>query len=157
MAQITGQQGVNLSADLASYLSQNNGNLTSEQLTGIINNYLSGGDKVQAQGGALSTGVYKRFGEFDVVQGKVDTITAGLWSGDTGSMTSFFTSSAQAATLEYYLNVYNADTATDESATVQYAIAFGNKYGSGSTSLANDDSSTQASKKAYVFSIVLFY
>ena len=150
MAQITGQAGVNLSADLASYLSQNNGNLTSEQLTGIINNYLSGGDKVQAQGGALSTGVYKRFGEFDTVQGKVDTITAGLWSGDTGSMTSFFTSSAQtAATLEYYLNVYNADPATDESATVQYAIAFGNKYGSGSTSLANDDSSTQATKATY--------
>ena len=39
MAQISGQAGVNLSADLASYLSQNNGNLTSEQLTGIINNY----------------------------------------------------------------------------------------------------------------------
>ena len=84
MANIAGQAGVNLSADLASYLSQNNGNLTSEQLTGIINNYLSGGDKVQAQGGSISTGVYKRFGEFDTVQGKVDTVTSGLWSGDTG-------------------------------------------------------------------------
>ena len=150
MAQISGQAGVNLSADLASYLSQNNGNLTSEQLTGIINNYLTGGDKVQAQGGSISTGVYKRFGEFDTVQGKVDTVTSGLWSGDTGSMSSFFTSSTQtAATQEYYLNVYDKDPATDESATVQYAIAFGNKYGSGSTSLANDDNSTQATKATY--------
>lgn len=150
MAQISGQAGVNLSADLASYLSQNNGNLTSEQLTGIINNYLTGGDKVQAQGGSISTGVYKRFGEFDTVQGKVDTVTSGLWSGDTGSMSSFFTSSTQtAATQEYYLNVYDKNPATDESATVQYAIAFGNKYGSGSTSLANDDNSTQATKATY--------
>jgi len=150
MAQISGQAGVNLSADLASYLSQNNGNLTSEQLTGIINNYLTGGDKVAAQGGNLSTGVYKRFGEFDTVQGKIDTVTAGLWSGDTGSMTSFFTSSTQTeATKNYYLNVYNADPATDETATVQYAIAFGNKYGSGSVSLANSDDATLAAKATY--------
>lgn len=150
MAQISGQAGVNLSADLASYLSQNNGNLTSEQLTGIINTYLSGGDKVQAQGGSISTGVYKRFGEFDTVQGKVDTVTSGLWSGDTGSMVAFFTSSTQTeATQEYYLNVYDKDPASDESATVQYAIAYGNKYGSGSTSLANDDNSTQATKATY--------
>jgi len=150
MAQISGQAGVNLSADLASYLSQNNGNLTSEQLTGIINNYLTGGDKVAAQGGNLSTGVYKRFGEFDTVQGKIDTVTAGLWSGDTGSMTSFFTSSTQTeATKNYYLNVYNADPATDETATVQYAIAYGNKYGSGSVSLANSDDATLAAKATY--------
>ena len=150
MAQISGQAGVNLSADLASYLQQGNGNLTSEQLTSIINNYLAGGDKVQPQGGNLSTGVYKRFGEFDTIQGKVDTVTAGLWSGDTGSMTSFFTSSNQTnATKNYYLNVYDADPATDETATVQYAIAFGNKYGSGSVSLANDDSATLASKATY--------
>ena len=150
MAQIQGQAGVNLSADLASYLSQNNGNLTSEQLTAIINNYLTGGDKVQAQGGNLSTGVYKRFGDFDTVQGKVDTITSGLWSGDTGSLTAFYTSSTQSATsLNYYLNVYNVDPATDESAVVQYAIAYGNKYGSGSVSLANDDNATLASKATY--------
>ena len=150
MAQISGQAGVNLSADLASYLSQNNGNLTSEQLTSIINNYLAGGDKVQPQGGNLSTGVYKRFGEYDTIQGKVDTVTAGLWSGDTGSLTSFYTSSTQtAATKNYYLNVYDKDPATDETATVQYAITFGNKYGSGSVSLANDDSATLASKATY--------
>ena len=150
MAQISGQAGVNLSADLASYLSQNSGNLTSEQLTGIINNYLSGGDKVAAQGGNLSTGIYKRFGEFDTVQGKVETITAGLWTGDTGSLTTFYTSSAQSTTsLNYYLNVYSTDPAIDASAEVQYAVAFGNKYGSGSVSLANSDEATYPTKATY--------
>ena len=147
MAQISGQAGVNLSAELASYLSQQGGNITSEQLTGIINNYLSGGDKVAAQGGNLSAGVYKRFGEFDTIQGKVETITSGLWSGDTGSLSTFFTSSTQTeASLNYYTNVFDTN---DSSATVQYAVAFGNKYGSGSTSLGNDDSSTQAAKATY--------
>ena len=89
MAQITGQAGVNLSSDLASYLSGQNGQVTSEQLTEIINQYLTGGDKVAAQGGNISTGIYKRFGDFDTVQGKVETITSGLWTGDTGSLATF--------------------------------------------------------------------
>jgi hypothetical protein len=150
MAQITGQAGVNLSSDLAAYLSSQNGNVTSEQLSEIINQYLSGGDKIASQGGNLATGIYKRFGEYDTVQGKVETVTTGLWTGDTGSLSSFFTSSAQSsASLEYYLNVYNANPATDETAEVQYAVAFGNKYGSGSTSLAVDDNSLQATKATY--------
>ena len=150
MAQITGQAGVNLSSDLAAYLSAQNGNVTSEQLSEIINQYLTGGDKIAAQGGNLATGIYKRFGEFDTVQGKVETVTTGLWTGDTGSLTSFFTSSDQtAASKEYYLNVYSTDPGSDEGAEVQYAVAFGNKYGSGSTSLANDDTSFQATKATY--------
>jgi len=150
MAQITGQAGVNLSSDLAAYLSQRNGNVTSEQLTEIINQYLQGGDKVAAQGGNISTGIYKRFGTYDTVQGKVETVTTGMWTGDTGSLTTFFTSSAQSAkSLEYYTNVYNADPINDESAEVQYAVSFGNKYGSGSTSLGNNDNSTQATKATY--------
>ena len=46
MAQITGQAGVNLSSDLAAYLSAQNGDVTSEQLSEIINQYLTGGDKI---------------------------------------------------------------------------------------------------------------
>ena len=150
MAQITGQAGVNLSSDLAAYLSAQNGEVTSEQLSEIINQYLTGGDKVAAQGGNLSTGIYKRFGEFDTVQGKVETVTTGLWTGDTGSLSNFFTSSAQtAASTQYYVNVYSTDPASDAAAEVQYSVAFGNKYGSGSVSLANDDSSLQATKATY--------
>ena len=123
MAQITGQAGVNLTS------------------------YLSGGDKLGATGGSISNGIYKRFGEFDQVSGKVQVVTTGLWSGDTGSLTSFFTSSTQeaAASANYYVNVY--DTAAADN--VQFAVAYGHKFGSGSVSLANNDDSKLASKATY--------
>jgi len=147
MAQIQGQAGVNLSTELANYLSANQGNLTSEQLTQIINNYLTGGDKIAAQGGSITQGIYKRFGEFDRVTGKVEVVTTGLWSGDTGSLTSFFTSSTQVAQSsgDYYYNIY--DTAATSSA--QFAITYGHRLGSGSVSLANNDASTLATKATY--------
>ena len=151
MAQITGQAGVNLGQELATYLNAQQGNLTSEQLTQIINQYLTGGDKLGAQGGSISTGIYKRFGEFDQVTGKVEVVTTGLWSGDTGSLNAFYTSSTQAVAVSsnYYLNVYSTDPALDEGAAVQYAIAYGHKFGSGSISLQNSDTSTLATKATY--------
>jgi len=150
MAQISGQAGANLTQELANYLSAQQGNLTSEQIASIVNQYLVGGDKLATQGASVTTGIYKRFTEFDQIAGKIEVVTTGLWSGDTGSLTSYYTSSAQsAASLNYYVNVYNQDPATDSSAAVQYAIAYGNKFGSGSISLTNSDSSTLASKATY--------
>ena len=151
MAQITGQAGSNLTNELSNYLADNQGNLTSEQLASIINQYLSGGDKLGASGGQIANGIYKRFGEFDQITGKVEVVTTGLWSGDTGSLSSFYTSSTQAvaASSDYYLNVYNANPSSDSSAAVQYAVAYGHRLGSGSVSLSNDDTSTLASKATY--------
>lgn len=148
MAQIQGQAGVNLTQELATYLNSQQGNLTSEQLTQIINQYLTGNEKLGAQGGAITNGIYKRFGEFDQVTGKVEIVTTGMWSGDTGSLVSFYTSSTQASS-NYYTNVYSTNPATDEGATVQYALAYGHKYGSGSISLENSDTSTLATKATY--------
>ena len=146
MAQITGQAGVNLTSELAAYLQSSNGNITTEQLSNLINQYVTGGDKLAAQGGSITTGIYKRFGEFDQITGKVEVVTTGLWSGDVGSLTAFATSSTQAATSSsnYYLDVYNS-AATD----IQFAIAYGNKTGGGSFSLQNDDNSTLATKATY--------
>lgn len=151
MAQISGQAGANLTQELANYLSAQQGQLTSEQLASIINQYLVGGDKLAGQGGNVTTGVYKRFTEFDQISGKVEVVTTGLWSGDTGSLTSFFTSSTQAvaASSNYYLNVYDKDPATDTSAAVQYAVSYGHRLNSGSVSLSVSDSSTLASKATY--------
>ena len=150
MAQIKGQAGVNLSQELANYLDANQGNLTSEQITTIINQYLTGGDKLGATGGSLSNGIYKRFGEFDQVNGKIEVVTTGLWSSDTGSMSTFFTSSTQtAASKNYYVNVYDKNPSSDTSATVQYAVAYGHKYASGSVDLTTSDTSTLASKATY--------
>ena len=147
MATIQGQAGVNLSQELATYLSENQGNYTSEQLSTIINQYLSGGDKLGSTGGQISNGIYKRFGEFDQITGKVEVVTTGLWSGDTGSLTSFFTSSAQvsATSGKYYYNVYN----TADTSSVQFSIAYGNRTGLGSPALSGDDTSTLETKATY--------
>ena len=151
MAQITGQAGVNLTSELAAYLNAQQGNLTSEQLSTIINQYLTGGDKLGAQGGSINTGIYKRFGEFDQVTGKVEVVTTGMWSGDLGQLNSFYTSSTQASatSANYYVNVYDVNPATDSSATVQFALSYGHKYGSGSVSLDIDNTSTLATKATY--------
>jgi hypothetical protein len=150
MAQITGQAGVNLTQELAAYLNAQQGSLTSEQLSTIINQYLTGGDKLGAQGGNINTGIYKRFGEFDQVTGKIEIVTTGLWSGDTGELNAFFTSSTQAAasSSNYYINVYN-ENATSSSAEVQFAVAYGHKFGSGSISLDSSSLSTLATKATY--------
>jgi len=151
MAQITGQAGVNLTQELAAYLNAQQGSLTSEQLSTIINQYLTGGDKLGAQGGNINTGIYKRFGEFDQVTGKVEIVTTGLWSGDSGELNTFFTSSTQAAasSSNYYINVYNTDINATSSAEVQFAVAYGHKFGSGSVSLDNNQFSTLATKATY--------
>jgi hypothetical protein len=151
MAQITGQAGVNLTQELAAYLNSQSGNLTSEQLSTIINQYLTGGDKLGAQGGNINTGIYKRFGEFDQVTGKVEIVTTGMWSGDSGQLNEFYTSSTQNLenSSNYYLNVYNYDFPATSSAEVQFAVAYGHKFGSGSVSLDINNNSTLASKATY--------
>jgi len=147
MAEIQGQAGVDLNAELTSYLNSNGGSLTTNDLTRIINRYVTGGDKLTAQGGAVNTGIYKRFQEFDQVTNKVEVVTTGLWSGDTGSLTSFYTSSTQVAQTsgDYYYNVYN----TAETSSIQFAVAYGHKTGGGSISLANDDNSNLSTKASY--------
>ena len=50
MAEIAGQQGAALTNELAQYLQNADGELSSEELTGIINEYLSGGDQLAAEG-----------------------------------------------------------------------------------------------------------
>jgi len=146
MAQITGQAGVNLTSELAAYLQASNGNITTEQLSNLINQYVTGGDKLAAQGGSITTGIYKRFGEFDQITGKVEVVTTGLWSGDEGQLNFYATSSTQAiaASSNYYLDVYKSG-----SNDVQFAVAYGHKFGSGSVSLDIDNDSTLATKATY--------
>lgn len=62
-----------------------------------------------------------------------DSVTAPLWTGGSPSLTVFYSSSIQEAgsSGDFYLNIYQ--TASDApNAEVQFAIAYGNKQGSGS-------------------------
>ena len=64
-----------------------------------------------------------------------DSITATLWTGAVPTLSSFFTSSIQEAgsSGDYYLNVFQSDPQTSSTASIQFAVAYGNSEGSGST------------------------
>jgi len=126
------------------------GQINSSDVVALLNSALPAGQQLQS-GAGVTTGIYKRFGEFDKVNAKVEVITTGLWTGDTGSLTAAYTSSTQvaAASGDYYYNVYNADPATDTTAEVQFGVAYGHVNGSGSVSLANSDDALLASKANY--------
>jgi hypothetical protein len=55
-----------------------------------------------------------------------ETVVRGLWSGDTNTLSTFFTQSST----EYYVNVYKEDPSL--SGSVQFSIQYGNINGSGS-------------------------
>lgn len=63
-----------------------------------------------------------------------DSITAPCWTGYSNPIISLYTSSVQVngTSGNYYLNVYNANPLNDTSAEIQFNIAYGNGYGSGS-------------------------
>jgi hypothetical protein len=75
---------------------------------------------------------FKAFQPTDIVVSS-DSITATLWSTNTPSLTTFFTSSTQVASTagNYYYNVFQT-ASTSTAAEVQFAIAYGNADGSGS-------------------------
>ena len=62
-----------------------------------------------------------------------DAIQGTVWSNGSPTLTTFFTSSVQAASTsgKYYLDVYNTSSALSSS-FVQFSIAYGNSDGSGS-------------------------
>lgn len=75
---------------------------------------------------------FKRLDPEDFVV-SADSITSTLWSTGAPELTTFHTSSTQeaASSGNYYLSVYQV-ASTDSSAAVQFDIAYGNKFGSGS-------------------------
>lgn len=78
-----------------------------------------------------------------------DSISATLWSTANPTLTAFYTSSTQAASAagNYYLSVYQTGS-TEDSAAVQFDIAYANSKGSGS--LLYDDA---VNGKSYTRSI----
>jgi len=138
----------NVTAQLAALANQ--GTIDTNTIVSLLNSVLPAGQQI-AVGSGVTTGIYKRFGDFDKVNAKVEVVTTGLWTNDSGSLTAFFTSSTQATATsgQYYYNVYNANPSSNSSAEVQYAVAYGHVDGSGSVDLATDDNSLLATKATY--------
>ena len=76
-----------------------------------------------------------------------ETVVRGLWSGDYNSLSSFFTSSTTPT--EYYLDVYDSNTLTNPSASIQFDIQFGNVNGSGSADINTAVSGYSPSRVVY--------
>jgi hypothetical protein len=95
--------------------------------------------------------VFTRFNAAeDIVANQKKTVTAGVWSNGIGTLTGFFTSSAQtAAQKEYYYEVFNSASSA-VGAEAQFSVVYGNALGSGSFSPGSvDDSSTRAIYSQY--------
>jgi hypothetical protein len=75
---------------------------------------------------------FKRLEADDFVV-SADSVTTGIWTNNQTTLTTFWTSSTQevAASGQYYLNVYQTSSTLTNS-EVQFALAYGNKNGSGS-------------------------
>lgn len=75
---------------------------------------------------------FKRFDAEDVVV-SAESVTTPLWTGDINTLTSFYTSSTQVGgtSADYYYDVYQT-ASIDETARVQFSIAYADKKGSGS-------------------------
>jgi hypothetical protein len=127
----------------------NSGTIDTAQLVALLNSSLPAGQQISV-GSGINTGIYKKFGEFDKVNAKVEVVTTGVWSSDSGSLTSFFTYPTQvaAASGKYYYNVYNKVT-TDTTSEVQFAVSYGHVNGSGSVQLSADDNALIATKASY--------
>ena len=82
---------------------------------------------------ALS-GAFKLFdAENDVVKNIKSTISSGIWSGGSGTLSAFYSQSAQSSSNgAYYYDIYKTSPATDSEAEVQFSITYGHLEGSGS-------------------------
>ena len=70
----------------------------------------------------------------DIIDNQNETVTAGVWSDNLASLTTYFTASDQTnSQRQYYVDTYQKDPAATGSA-VQFSVAYGNALGSGSDS-----------------------
>ncbi len=88
--------------------------------------------------------------EDDVTSLRGTEVTTGMWSGDTGSLTTVFTSSQQVANSgEFYYDLYNLNPASSDSAEVQFSVAYGHVSGGGSPTLTTLNTSTLPTQVTY--------
>jgi hypothetical protein len=79
--------------------------------------------------------IFTSFAVGDVLADEEQTISQTVWSDGSSRLSTFFTSSTQSASnAQYYYDVYDGDPAVTTN-KVQFAVAYGDREGSGSTDL----------------------
>jgi hypothetical protein len=108
-------------------------------------------ERDQAQILARNGRTYTKFDTVnDIVANQTEVVTAGLWSDNLASLTTYYTASGQTTSQRrYYVDVYQ-DTPNADGAAVQFALAFGHALGSGSDSQGQlNDSPSKAVYSQY--------
>lgn len=86
----------------------------------------------------------------DITSLSGNEVTTGMWSGDTGSLSTIFTSSVQVANSgEFYYDLYNLNPTISDSAEVQFSVAYGHVSGGGSPPLSSLNTSTLPTQVTY--------
>ncbi len=94
--------------------------------------------------------IFQVFDDEDVVNNVAQRVTEGLFTGGTGSLNSFFTSSVQSgSTGDYFLNVFNVDPSISDVEEIQFAVSYGHVSGGGAISLDLDDNATLPTQTTY--------
>lgn len=98
--------------------------------------------------------IFTQFEDDSVVTIAGNEVTTGLWSGDTGSLLTIFTSSAQVGlTGEFYYDLYNIrplpETNGSDSAEVQFSVAYGHISGAGSPLITSPTSNKLPTRVTY--------
>ena len=70
--------------------------------------------------------------ETDIVENQRTTISSGLWTGGSSTLTSFFTQSTNGNITGSFLELYNEDPNQSSSAETQFAVGYAHVHGSGS-------------------------
>lgn len=78
---------------------------------------------------------FKRLDQEDITI-SAEAVVAPAWSGQVTQLTTFYTASSEVAsnTGDYYYNIYDTEP-TATGAAVQFAVAYGNRVGSGSANI----------------------
>jgi hypothetical protein len=154
MAVIRDNRGALLASNLSQYLAgaANTAGtpIDTNELVNIVNNFLGQGEQISADVTTVTNGIYKKFGAIDKVTNRTEVVTSGIWTGDAGSLTAFYSSSEQSSSVsgKYYLDVYQTGS-DDDTAEVQFSIAYAHISGGGVPTLSQTDSSTLATKAIY--------
>jgi len=87
--------------------------------------------------------IFQTFDTTDIVAGRVQPVSTGIWSNGEPMWTSFFTSSIQARATGssamdplnglYYLNVYDSNPSSSLTADIYFSVTYGHVAGSGSS------------------------
>ena len=151
MAIIRDNRGQLLASNLSSYLASAANTagtpINTTDLVGILYEFLGEGEQLSSDITTITNGIYKKFGSIDKVTNRTEVVTSGIWSGDTGSLATFFTSSTQVGDVsgKYYVDVYSDNGGLNK----EFSIAYGDSNGYGSPTYDQSDDTYRQSLAVY--------